>query len=112
MEDRTELELLLDYNTLQQNEYQVARRSEPKKRTITEMVSQEAGEQIRKAVFRTASTVAAGDDTVDDSDLSPSTSPCSSSRQQMQSREGLNCHRDKDEWIKEQIRTQAAIEKK
>lgn len=55
--------------------------------------------------------MAASGDADDGCDLSSSTTPCSTSAQQKQKGEDMNWDKDKDKWIKEHMKTQAAIEK-
>lgn len=62
--------------------------------------------------MRKVSTVAGSDNADDDCDIPPSTTPCSSSGSHKHSREVVDWNRDEDEWIKERMKTQTAIEEK
>lgn len=89
-----------------------SKRNERNEHTVTERRLQEAGERIRTASVQRVSTVAARDAADDDSEVSPMTTPRSSSGSHKHRRGTVGWDRDEDDWNKENMMTQAATREK
>lgn len=111
-ENRSERDLLLDDIIQHQDEHQETQRNERNERTETERRLQEAGDRIRTAAVQRASAVGPSDDADEVNEVSSSVNPRSLNGRYKRRREVVEWERDEDEWIKEHMRMQSAIEEK